>query len=72
MTMDLVAKLMFDPLVVVLNNFHMNYEIVYLMLDIDGDDDDDSQSMTYKHYMPMDQMLMADLLLMLSLIELDH
>jgi hypothetical protein len=70
MAMDLLTKLMVDQFVVVLNNFHMNYEIVYLMLDID--DDGDNQLMTYKHYMLMDQMLMMDLLLMLILIELYH
>jgi hypothetical protein len=70
MAMDLLTMLMFDQFVVVLNNFHMNYEIVHLMLDID--DDDDNQLMTYKHYMLMDQMLMLDLLLMLNLIDLYH
>lgn len=64
--MDLLTKLMFDLLVVVLNNFHMNYEIVDWMLDID---DDDNQLMTYKHYMLMDQRLMVDLLLMLIQID---
>jgi hypothetical protein len=70
MAMDQLTKLMIDQFVVVLNNFHMNYEIVYLRLDID--DDDDNQWMTYKHYMLMDQMLKMDLLLMLFLIELDR
>jgi hypothetical protein len=69
MAMDLLTMRMFDQFVVVLNNFHMDYEIGYLMLDID---DDDNQLMTYKHYMLMDQMLMVDLLLMLFLIELYH
>jgi hypothetical protein len=39
MAMHLLTKLMVDQFVVVLNNFHMNYEIVYWMLDIDDDDD---------------------------------
>jgi hypothetical protein len=69
MAMHLLTKLMVDQFVVVVSNFHRNYEIVHWVLDID-DDDDDNQWIAYKHYMTMDQMLMMGLGLMMILINL--
>ena len=64
-----LAKRMYDPFVVVLDNFHRNYEIAHWRWDID---DDDKPLKISRHCMLMDRMMTRNWLLKLFLIELYH
>lgn len=65
-----LAKRMYDPSAVVLDNFHRDYEIAHWRWDID--DDDDSRLKTCKHCMLMDRMMRLNWLLRVFLIDLYH